>query len=469
MEVYFTNHFIKYLFEIGIIDKKSVTDLITAYTNIKKKNAYENSLDFKDAMCASLIYYFNSIKDEQKQTISLNLIVKFFEHHQKKKEGKIKLILLSQQSKELIEKKEFLKKYLKKWKSKIKKNKLVKSISSLNLSTQYQKITHQKILKNNKQHTPSMIKLVKKNKNLSSSMVSEKSWEIKEREDYQECTFNPTINKNPLRSSMNNMSVYERLYKDKEKYDTKKQVRALEIEHYRAKDNTFKPELISSRKFLSNKNMPSFNERQESFCTNKSKHFEEILTQTNESIGQSCSFTPMTNHSRSNSRKSSKDVSPVQIKSYNHFFNKKINEKVKPRKSRSFIENPKIDYKKIENLYNEYKNKPKKQESYKWINELNPTYNSGVNLNSTKNENMKNLSKFEKEEITKKIIQKLYGKMNKNNLGDNEYKTGETFSSMKNSTKEDYIDNSIKWNNSIFSNEPRENLYIEDFYLNYNK
>lgn len=469
MEVYFTNHFIKYLFEIGIIDKKSVTDLITAYTNIKKKNAYENSLDFKDAMCASLIYYFNSIKDEQKQTISLNLIVKFFEHHQKKKEGKIKLILLSQQSKELIEKKEFLKKYFKKWKSKIKKNKLVKSISSLNLSTQYQKITHQKILKNNKQHTPSMIKLVKKNKNLSSSMVSEKSWEIKEREDYQECTFNPTINKNPLRSSMNNMSVYERLYKDKEKYDTKKQVRALEIEHYRAKDNTFKPELISSRKFLSNKNMPSFNERQESFCTNKSKHFEEILTQTNESIGQSCSFTPMTNHSRSNSRKSSKDVSPVQIKSYNHFFNKKINEKVKPRKSRSFIENPKIDYKKIENLYNEYKNKPKKQESYKWINELNPTYNSGVSLNSTKNENMKNLSKFEKEEITKKIIQKLYGKMNKNNLGDNEYKTGETFSSMKNSTKEDYIDNSIKWNNSIFSNEPRENLYIEDFYLNYNK
>lgn len=469
MEVYFTNHFIKYLFEIGIIDKKSVTDLITAYTNIKKNNTYENSLDFKDAMCASLIYYFNSINDEQKQKISLNLIVKFFENHQKKKERQLKLIILTQQSKEFTEKKEFLKKFVKKWKKKIKKNKLVKSFSSLNLSTQYQKITHQKLFKNNKQHVPSRIKLMKKNSNLSSSMVSEKSWEIKEREDFQECTFNPTINQNSLRSSMNNISVYERLYKDKEKYDTKKQVRALEIEHYRAKDNTFKPELISSRKFRSNKNMASFNERQESFCTNKSKHFEEILTQTNESIGQNCSFTPVTNHSQSNSRKSSKDVSPIQIKLYNHFCNKKTKETTKPRKSRSFIENPKIDYKKIENLYNEYKNKPKKQESYKWINELNPTYNSGISLSSSNNENNKNLSKFEKEEITKKIIQRLYGKMNKNNFGEDEYKTGETFSSMKNSTKEDYNENLPKWNNNIFSNEPRENLYIEDFYLNYNK
>ena len=59
--------------------------------------------------------------------------------------------------------------------------------------------------------------------------------------------------------------------------------------------------------------------------------------------------------------------------------------------------------------------------------------------------------------------------MNKNNFGEDEYKTGETFSSMKNSTKEDYNENLPKWNNNIFSNEPRENLYIEDFYLNYNK
>ena len=126
MEVYFTNHFIKYLFEIGIIDKKSVTDLIKAYTNIKKNNTYENSLDFKDAMCASLIYYFNSINDEQKQKISLNLIVKFFENHQKKKERQLKLIILTQQSKEFTEKKEFLKKFVKKWKKKIKKKKLIK-------------------------------------------------------------------------------------------------------------------------------------------------------------------------------------------------------------------------------------------------------------------------------------------------------------------------------------------------------
>ena len=36
MESHITNIFIRYLFDIGIINGKTVTDLITTYTNIKK-------------------------------------------------------------------------------------------------------------------------------------------------------------------------------------------------------------------------------------------------------------------------------------------------------------------------------------------------------------------------------------------------------------------------------------------------
>ena len=41
MEAYLTNHFIKYLFEIGIINGKTVTDFITTYTNIMKNETYK--------------------------------------------------------------------------------------------------------------------------------------------------------------------------------------------------------------------------------------------------------------------------------------------------------------------------------------------------------------------------------------------------------------------------------------------
>ena len=95
MEAYLTNHFIKYLFEIGIINGKTVTDFITTYTNIMKNETYKDTLDFKDAMCASLIYYFSSIDEEQRKTLSLNLIVKFFENHQRKKEQSLQRVLLT--------------------------------------------------------------------------------------------------------------------------------------------------------------------------------------------------------------------------------------------------------------------------------------------------------------------------------------------------------------------------------------
>ena len=149
MEAYLTNHFIKYLFEIGIINGKTVTDFITTYTNIMKNETYKDTLDFKDAMCASLIYYFSSIDEEQRKTLSLNLIVKFFENHQRKKEQSLQRVLLTvypilQQSRAIK-----LNSVMKKWRKNVSQKQMKyiktpqniqKSFSTLNLSTQYQKI-----------------------------------------------------------------------------------------------------------------------------------------------------------------------------------------------------------------------------------------------------------------------------------------------------------------------------------------
>ena len=473
MEAYLTNHFIKYLFEIGIINGKTVTDFITTYTNIMKNETYKDTLDFKDAMCASLIYYFSSIDEEQRKTLSLNLIVKFFENHQRKKEQSLQRVLLTvypilQQSRVIK-----LNSVMKKWRKNVSQKQMKyiktpqniqKSFSTLNLSTQYQKIKTYNHSKRNDRPS-SRIKISNKKKaNLSTSLISEKSWDKREREEFEQCTFNPVINQNFTRSSIgSNIPVYERLYKDKEKYDTRKQIKAIEIEHFFSKENPFKPELVSSKRYNKNNN-GNFIERQESFFTNKSKHFDDLITQSNDNVSQNCSFIPQTNHSRTNSRKSSNNPSPMQTRIYNNYINKKAKPTKEKRLSKSFIENPKIDYQRIESLYKEFKKKSKNKGDVLSIPKDNAQYHQNA-----------------KEEITKKIMQRLVG-----NTREEENKGIDTYT-----TKEDYIlssniesmngTNKVSKASSVSNggnnnygyefrfNEPRDNLYIEDFYLNYNK
>lgn len=474
MEAYLINHFIKYLFEIGIINGKTVTDFITTYTNIMKNDTYKDNLDFKDAMCASLIYYFSSIDEEQRKTLSLNLIVKFFENHQRKKEQSLQRILLKvypilQQSR-VIKLKAVMKKWINNTSRKQTKyiktpQNIQKSFSTLNLSTQYQKIKSYNHQKRNDRPS-SRIKITHKKKaNLSTSLISEKSWDKREREEFEQCTFNPVINQNFTRSSIgSNIPVYERLYKDKEKYDTRKQIKAIEIEHFFSKENPFKPELVSSKRYNNRSNIGNFMERQESFFTNKSKHFDDLITQSNENISQNCSFIPQTNHSRTNSRKSSNNPSPIQTRIYNNYINKKSKPSKEKRLSKSFIENPKIDYQRIESLYNEFKKKPKNKKDCD-IKQFIPKESQQYN-------------QYEKEEITKKIMQRLVGSREEENKGIDTYTTKDDFisniESMTNTNKASKASSVSNGGNNNYGydfrfNEPRDNLYIEDFYLNYNK
>ena len=95
MESHITNIFIRYLFDIGIINGKTVTDLITTYTNIKKteSTSENNGSEFKMKMTSALVYYINSLSDEQKENLSSNILMKFFVNHQKKKEQQLKIAL----------------------------------------------------------------------------------------------------------------------------------------------------------------------------------------------------------------------------------------------------------------------------------------------------------------------------------------------------------------------------------------
>jgi hypothetical protein len=112
--------------------------------------------------------------------------------------------------------------------------------------------THYKI--GNTNNITTKIKLTKKKANRSVSSIEEKSWDRRERESLEECTFNPVINKKyNVRNqcvdncrSNNKALVFERLYKDKERYDTRKQIKLIEIEHLESKENTFRPNVNSN-------------------------------------------------------------------------------------------------------------------------------------------------------------------------------------------------------------------------------
>ena len=123
--------------------------------------------------------------------------------------------------------------------NKIKQNKI-------NMNTHY---------KNNNNNVTTKIKLTKKKPNRSVSSIEEKSWDRRERESLEECTFNPVINKkynirnkciNNCKCNNNKALVFERLYKDKERYDTRKQIKLIEIEHLESKENTFRPNVNNS-------------------------------------------------------------------------------------------------------------------------------------------------------------------------------------------------------------------------------
>ena len=77
MENIISKTFLNYLLNIGIIDFTSAKNILSTFNNITNSNG---NIDFQNAMCASLIFYFSNLDDNQKRNISFNLILKFFEN-----------------------------------------------------------------------------------------------------------------------------------------------------------------------------------------------------------------------------------------------------------------------------------------------------------------------------------------------------------------------------------------------------
>ena len=108
-------NFIDYLQKLGIANSASKKEIVKVYTNIlesAKQNANISNIDFKEAMCATLIYYFSSLNDDSKKTISLNLIINYYSYLKTQRLSKLKssLLLLS------LKNKQPLTKYFLKWK-----------------------------------------------------------------------------------------------------------------------------------------------------------------------------------------------------------------------------------------------------------------------------------------------------------------------------------------------------------------
>ena len=259
--------FTHYLTTIGLCNENTIPQLHETFTEIhstKSSQFTNNETTFKETMLSTLIHYLSTLTESSKHQISLSLIINFFSFTNSIKLSKLKSCILLCNAKHLIQPMSvFLK-----W-----KQHLSSKPSSFKHYTKY-----------NKYHL-------------------ETSHDKKEKEELTECTFHPnttfsnsyhralTTSNNDITSS----SVYERLYKDSAKYETKRQMKQIEFEHMLSSKCNFKPELTSTPKNFRNKSEVNFNERQKSFITKQAHNKQKLQHIIDEVYNTKCSFSPQIN------------------------------------------------------------------------------------------------------------------------------------------------------------------------------
>ena len=148
------------------------------------------------------------------------------------------------------------------------------------------------------------------------------SLEEKEIRELKECTFKPKINQtkklskrtlsqNDINSSLvipnsidNNRQkreeeiqlIFEKLYKDSEKYKLSKEMKAIEVEHMMSRKAPFIPNIKKKiKKSLNKKRQKSegnFEERQQQYLNKKNKRSAKIKNKINSEFEEICSFNP---------------------------------------------------------------------------------------------------------------------------------------------------------------------------------
>ena len=543
--------FSQYLIDIGLANSDSIPYIQQLFNEIQSSKHPSSPLSpepsvspptnnineeaFKETMLATLMYYFSSLSEETKEKISLSLLLKFFTTNPNPKYTKLKSCILLCDAKHSKHPPKPSDKFTS-WKSKTStrfKPGSPHEISSYSSRRQQIRKSH-----NNSNNTNNHSYRQQPHIHHTSSSTDKKcpkyerlrietSVDKKEKEDLNECTFHPDttlsnsyyrptscVNDNNTLGNINsnNESVYDRLYKDGEKYESKRQIKKLELEHMLSEQYNFKPALLSTPNKFRRKSKIKFNERQKSFIDKKTQNKQKLQYIIDEDFNSKCSFSPKINatttHCNSNNNKSefimhSKNIStPAHIRLYEddktrrmktnqkiREINQQIAEQCNSFVSRRYdsgntnnnninsngINNTSfsnslninnnnnnhngVDTHKIEELYKQYKKRPAKIQRIRQAMEMengitfepylnrNNQYYSKINtnvlerseqmlqhkkefvraINEAQNrywkENQYGYRKYsplEKEEITQRIIQRLYGRgylQNNNNNG----------------------------------------------------
>ena len=357
--------FYNYLINIGMININSVNQLNKIFHEVISKNP---NIDFQNAMSA-----LNHMTEEQQKYTSLNLIIKFLENNYLEKIKKLKNIFYIKSKISKLK----LHNFFYKWK---KKNEINKSSSTLNSNKKSNTLF--KIYKDNSTHKiNSKSNLIK-----NSSIPQEASWITKEKESLSHCTFNPNINKNKIRLNSQpnkNISVFERLYEYNQKYSAKKQLKQVEYENIKNSQLTFKPLKLSNNIFQKYiKNTPPYLKEGKKFIENKN------------SLQNKTEYVNNYNKENYNQNKSKKNQ-------FLHCSNSCVDY---------------YQYKKAKNQENNGFEKPFKQNINTLIrSDLNNISLDKDNFNENKFGHKNIYTKTQKEEITKRIVERLYGDYNNSN------------------------------------------------------
>ena len=368
---------------------------------------------------------------------------------------------------------------------------------------------------------------------------------LKEQEELNNfCTFKPKINKSSSFSRYNylsNKKSIDRLYLDSKNRIARKEMEALKKSNLESKENTFQPKFISS----SVKKVKSdFKQRLKDFENIKKNKIQKISTDLENEEKQQFTFSPKINTSINKNRNNniisnkSKTSNPIQnmlskkkkIPAYKRLYDENRDKKIrqearvnleieKIRKNSSKIsENSNFDTKKIEELYNDFKNKksrlktkqkeiekeqgitfkPELISEKKYYDKINPDFyereklflekqhqnieSYKLSIHNEENKRKKKYNEEEKKEIYSNIVSRLYKegvekymqKRNKGiNIDDNNSNNGNILKcnliiKNKNIKNESEVDNKIKdiKNEFEFEKEPEEEIFKPN-YRNY--
>ena len=228
----------------------------------------------------------------------------------------------------------------------------------------------------------------KKEHNLNPERTTEYLKEQEEINNY--CTFKPKINKSSSFTGYNNTSnkkSIDRLYLDSKNRLARKEIQALKKSNLESKENTFKPYFISSSV---KKIKTDFDQRLKDFENTKKKNIQKLSTELENEQKEQYTFSPKINQPLSNKRNNNNMSNISKTSSHTHNQNQsKINKRKKipafkrlydesknkkvrqqervqqeidkiKKNSSKISENNNYDTRKIEELYNDYKNKKQK-------------------------------------------------------------------------------------------------------------